>query len=152
MLTIFAFYIMLFRFKTLVTSMPSISSFVFGGYYVRPKQASAFALFPSSMPQLYTSSALWDPFSQTRQLVTEELFGFSQLPCENFISQKTKLFERRKRLRAKSSLQEIQRLTHLWTNTNTNLVILKKCHICYLHVSNGTRRQMPQNYILSNSS
>ena len=28
----------------------------------------------------------------------------------------------------------------------------KKCQICYLHVSNGTRRQMPQNYILSNSS
>ena len=35
-----------------------------------------------------------------------EVFGFSQLifPLGNFISQKTKLFERRKRLPAKSSL------------------------------------------------
>ena len=52
-------------------------------------------------------------------------FPNSFFPCESFISQKTKLFERRKRLRAKSSLQEIQRLTYLWTNTNTNLAILK---------------------------
>ena len=52
-------------------------------------------------------------------------FPNSFFPCESFISQKTKLFERRKRLRAKSSLQEIQRLTFLWTNTNTTLAILK---------------------------
>ena len=58
------------------------------------------------MPQLYTFSVLWQPFPQTRQLVTMEVFGFSQLifPLGNFISQKTKLFERRKRLPAKSSL------------------------------------------------